>query len=78
VSDCPLDCGWRYDPMAAPVVARQVGQGMPVLWDGKALRRALGSDPVHGRFLSTGKHICEEHPQEPAVLLLGPVRFELI
>jgi len=78
MADCPYCDEWRYDPTGAPVVARPVGKYLPVVWDGGQLRGALGSDAPNGRHLATGRHVCEEHPMEPDVLRLGPVRIELI
>jgi hypothetical protein len=72
VSDCPVGCGWRYDPSAAPVCAKRVGDWLPVVWDG-SLHRARGSDAPVGRWAATGAHVCFAHWLEPEVLLLGPV-----
>jgi len=71
MSDCPVGCGWRYDPTGAAVMARPVGGTTPVVWEG-ALRVASASDAPRGRPEAIGAHVCFAHPMSPDVLVLGP------
>jgi hypothetical protein len=73
MSDCPVCDDWRYDVAAACVLARQVGDLFPVLWDGANLRAARGEEAPDHR-VAVGAHMCFAHPMDPRVLLLGPVR----
>lgn len=73
MSDCPY-CDWRYDRYAEPWAAKPVGRPFPVVWDGR-LRVPSGIEAADGRRAAIGAHICEAHPLEGDVLLIGPVEF---